>query len=146
MNYTKEMIYDFLMQVDCDFPVAISSKVDLEVYAAKLFNYSTICAYINEGKIEGMVAGYSNDHKEGIGYIALVATLKSVRNQGIASRLVHEFIDVSKAQKMNLVHLYTDKSNSGAISMYHRLGFVEYIVESEPRPDDVHLVYYIERK
>ena len=41
------------------------------------------------------------------------------------------------------VHLYTDSRNTGAILMYKRLGFKEYFIEDDPRPDDVHFILNI---
>ena len=145
MDASNELVYCFLKNVEKDFPISISSKTDIEEFSKKLCKFATLCIKAEDDRIIALVAGYTNDIESNIAYISLVATLPEARNKGLASHLVKEFIDCAKNKKMKLVHLYTDKRNDAAIKMYRKIGFTDYILETEPRPEDIHLVYYIER-
>ena len=142
-SVTSERIKNFLYKVDKDFPVALSDKTDLSVYADKLFEKATLCIQCENDSIISMVAGYTDNLTENMAYIALVATAVEGRGKGHAYKLVKEFISICKDKNIKAVHLYTDKSNEAAIKMYYKLGFVLYVLDDDPRPDDVHLVYYI---
>lgn len=41
---------------------------------------------------------------------------------------------------MKAIHLYADKENESALSMYKKLGFVDWKVTNEIRPEDKHLI------
>lgn len=43
---------------------------------------------------------------------------------------------------MNAIYLYTHKTNKGTISLYNKLGFINYI-ETETRKDDYNLIFYL---
>lgn len=144
MTKKSKMIYEFLKSVDSDFPVLLSSKTDLYTLANKLQAKATICAEIENDRIIAMVAGYINDTTNKTAFLTVLATLPSARNRGLASKLIKEFIIKAKYSNMKLVHLYTDKTNNAAIKLYQKLGFVDYIIENEPRPNDLHFVYFIE--
>lgn len=133
----------FLNKVDKTFPVALSDKQDLHVFAHKLADKATLCVEYSNDEIVSMVAGYTDNLPDDKAYISVVATAPEGRGRGLASGLVKEFISVCKDKNINAVHLYTDSSNTGAIRMYEKIGFVPYIVQDEIRPDDVHLIYYI---
>ncbi len=75
-----------------------------------------------------------------MGYISLVAAVKEARRKVISSRLISEFLEIAQEKKLKYVHLYTDKTNKGAIEMYRKLGFSCYHPIDEPRPDDIHLI------
>jgi len=94
-----------------------------------------------------MVAGYTDNVINNIGYISLVATLPEARNQGLAQKLVAQFLEIAREKGLDAVHLYAVPSNKSAIRIYDNLGFVRYFCANEPRPDDLHLIYrYKEEK
>lgn len=41
---------------------------------------------------------------------------------------------------MKAIHLYADKENGAALNMYDKLGFVDWKINDEPRPEDKHLI------
>lgn len=90
-----------------------------------------------------MVAGYTDNVIDQLGYISIVATLPDYQRQGLARKLVLEFIKECESKNLRGVHLYTAYSNTGAIKMYLNIGFVEYKCINEARPNDLHLIYHI---
>ena len=141
MTVTEKQIYNFLKKVDNSFPVPISKKQNLSDYARKLLSQATICWKLEEGEIVSMVAGYTDNLTDDVAYIALVATVDVARGKGYAKKLVSDFINICERKGIRSAHLYTHATNKKAINMYISLGFEEYVLENEPRPDDVHLVY-----
>ena len=100
---------------------------------------------MEDEKIVGMVAGYTENIVNNSAYIAIVAVKKRMRGCGIAKKLIYEFIDECTDKKIQSVNLYTHKSNYVAIRMYKELGFVEETNQNY-RHNDIHLVYNIKAK
>lgn len=141
-----KQIEEFLTDVDKDFPVAISDKVDLKEYSNKLSEKATIVTEIKDNKIACMVAGYTENTEDNLAYVSIMATRKEFRGQGFAGATLSKFIDKCKQKGLKAVHLYTKKENQQARSVYSKLGFVEYLIENEPRPQDLHLILYLSEK
>lgn len=133
----------FLREVDCTFPIPLSQKQDLHEFAQKLHEKATICAECDGEKIVSMVAGYTEDIIDNTAYISVVSTSTAAQGKGLATNLVKEFIGICAHKNIAAVHLYTDRTNTAAIAMYQKIGFVEWRPIEEKRPDDVHLIYYI---
>ena len=138
------MVKEFLATVDKDFPVPISEKVDISDFSRKLCEKATIVTEIKENKIVAMAAGYTENTENQLAYVSILGTIKEYRGQGLANKLLSEFINISKQKGLKGVHLYTAQTNECALSVYSKHGFTEYIVENEIRPDDLHLVLYFE--
>jgi len=69
-------------------------------------------------KIDIVANGYST------GYIAMLAVDVSCRRKGIGTRLVESVIDVMRLQGCNEVVLETEVTNTNAMNLYSRLGFI----------------------
>lgn len=138
-----EKLEIFLRKVNDTFPVPLSEKQDLHLFAEKLIDKATLCAETENGDILSLVAGYTDQVVNGLAYISVVATLPNVRGKGYAQTLVKKFVSIVKDKGLSAVHLYTVETNMAAVTMYRNLGFEDYILSDEPRPDDLHLIYYI---
>lgn len=143
---SAEQLEIFLTSVDGDFPIPISKKQELGAYARKLHDKATLCAAYDGSKIIALVAGYTDNLCNEMAYISLVATLPQVRGRGLATELIKDFISICEEKKIKAAHLYAVPTNTSAIHMYRRLGFQKYDLSDEPRPDDTHLIYYLEEK
>jgi ribosomal protein S18 acetylase RimI-like enzyme len=143
MSKVKEKkVLEFLRDIDTDFPVSLSDKVELSEYAYKLWRRATLCTEVREGEIVGMVAGYTENLDENLAYIALVGVRSAFRHQGIAQKLVECFVRTCDEKKVKGVHLYTDARNVAAIQMYKKLGFELFNIDNESRPEDIHFIRY----
>lgn len=139
-------IKTFLCRVDEKFPVALSQKQDIEDIARKFCEKGTLCLAWENNEICSMVAGYTDNILNNKAYISVVATLDGARGRGYASRLIEEFIAKAEEKHIEAVHLYTDRKNIPAIRMYQKLGFEEWQISDEPRPDDMHLIRFLAGK
>ena len=134
----------FLAEVNYDFPIPVSQKTDIEKLAEKYCELGTVCCAYDQGRIIAMVAGYTEHTSDQVGYISLVASIKEARRRGLASQLIREFLEKADERGLKAVHVYTHRTNFGAIAMYKKLGFDLYMMENEPRPDDVHFIFYFQ--
>ena len=129
-KFTQQQLYDFLVKIDKDYPVPLSQKVKLLDYSKKLYDKAHINVVIEDGKIISLVAGYTKNLIDNIAFIALVGTVADARGKGHAEKLIHEFIAHCCDSRIGGIHLYTTKENSAAISMYSKIGFVDYITKT----------------
>ena len=136
-------ILRFLIKVDHLFPVSLSEKKRLSELADVFMVYGTM-GMVKEGdKIISLCAGYANDNLTRLAYISVVASLPEYAGKGYGKVAVRDFITKAINNGMKAIHLYAVKDNAPAIRMYESLGFIDYIVEDEPRPEDSHLILYL---
>ena len=143
MIYNEETIKQFLIDVEGLFPVPLSKKNDLNQLAKKFSKYATLCIESQGDNIISLVAGYTDNVVNDMGYISVVATRKEAQGKGFAVKLIKEFLEICKQKKLRAVHLYAVSSNIAAMKMYRKLGFQEWHIPDEVRPNDVHLIYYL---
>ena len=144
MKIKRSTLIEFLERVDLLFPIPLSKKHDLNMFADKLLDKATLCLELEEDKILSMVAGYNHNMADNWAYISVVATLPEIQGRGVASKLIKEFICISESKHASAVHLYAGPENQAAISMYRKLGFVELKNQDDVRPEDVHFVRYLD--
>ena len=136
-------LYKFLKKVERLFPVPLSEREQLIVLASKFEKYGTVSYVRENGKIIAICAGYTNNQEQQIGYISVVASLPEYTNKGYGKVAVQGFIEKAKNAGMKAIHLYADKENKAALNMYGKLGFVDWIIPDELRPEDKHLIRWI---
>lgn len=136
-------LYEFLKKVDRLFPVPLSEREQLIMLASKFEKYGTVSYVRENGKIIAICAGYTNDQVQRLGYISVVASLPEYTNKGYGKVAVQGFIEKAKNAGMKAIHLYADKENKAALNMYGKLGFVDWIIPDERRPEDKHLIRWI---
>lgn len=136
-------LYEFLKKVERLFPVPLSEREQLIMLASKFEKYGTVSYVRENGKIIAICAGYTNDQVQRLGYISVVASLPEYTNKGYGKVAVQGFIEKAKNAGMKAIHLYADKENKAALNMYGKLGFVDWIIPDELRPEDKHLIRWI---
>ena len=136
-------LYKFLKKVERLFPVPLSEREQLIMLASKFEKYGTVSYVRENGKIIAICAGYTNDQEQRLGYISVVASLPEYTNKGYGKVAVQGFIEKAKNAGMKAIHLYADKENKAALNMYGKLGFVDWIIPDERRPEDKHLIRWI---
>lgn len=146
MQMGISLVEDFLKSVEALFPTPLSQRQNLSNYAQKLVDKATLCVSVDKERIVSMVAGYTDNLEKNMAYIALVATLPEFKGKGLATSLIRQFIDICISKSVTAIHLYTDRSNFAAINMYKKLGFEEWLLKDEPRPNDLHFIYYLKNE
>ena len=145
-NNTIRRYFDFLSKIDQEFPIPLSNKTDLKIYAKKLYDLANVKCVYNGENIVAMVAGYIDNCKSNCAYIALVGVLREYRGKGMATKLIREFMKECADKGISRIDLYTHQSNINAINMYKKIGFYEKKDSKDSRPDDVHLFFDVSNR
>jgi ribosomal protein S18 acetylase RimI-like enzyme len=140
----ENKILCFLKAVDKQFPVPLSEKQDLKAFAQKLCSNATLCYTIEDHEIVSLVAGYTENTVNNMGYISIVATLPKAQKRGLSKELLRDFIAIAREKCLDVVHLYTTQENIAALKLYKNLGFIEWKLKTEIRPHDVHLICWLD--
>ena len=104
LNISK--IERFLKSVDNSFEVKLSSKQDLKLLSEKFFNKATVCYEERDENVVSMIAGYTENLINNYAFISVVATIPEFCYLGFASKLIAQFIDISKKKEITAIHLY----------------------------------------
>lgn len=139
-------LLNFLHKADQLFPIPLSTKHNLKEFAEKLCDKATMCTAIEDGNIVALLAGYTDNVENNLGYISIVATLPQAQGKGYGTLLIREFLDIARTKGLRAVHLYAVRENIPAMRMYNKLGFEDYVLDDEPRPNDAHLIYYFSKE
>ncbi|KAK2739015.1 N-alpha-acetyltransferase mak3 [Myotisia sp. PD_48] len=106
----------------------LSEPYSIYVYRYFLYQWGELCylALDEQNNLVGVVVSKLEVHRGGPvrGYIAMLAVKEGYRGEGIATRLVRMAIDGMIARDADEVVLETEISNSPAIKLYERLGFL----------------------
>lgn len=80
----------------------------------------------DDDNLAGVVVSKLEPHRGGPlrGYIAMLATQEPHRGKGIATTLVRMALDAMVARDADEVALETEETNSAAMKLYERLGFL----------------------
>ena len=122
-NRDEQLLNDYLHQVDNDFAIPISHKVDITEYASRLLSAGHVAAVEDAGVCVSVVGFYCNDEQSRTAYLSFLSTLKAVRGRGCAKLLVNEAIKVSR--QAGMLKICCDSVNHGAVSLYKSVGFKE---------------------
>ena len=133
----------FLRRVNHLFPISLSEKEALSELADKFIKKGTISVIREENRIISLCAGYANDDLNKRAYISVVATLPEYADKGYGRIVVQNFICKARQKGMKAVHLYAVKENIPAIKMYENLGFEDFVMDNETRPEDKHFILYL---
>ncbi len=137
----ESLVEELLRRIDKLFPIPLSDKTELSDLAKKLISLGGVCIAMDGDSAVGMVGFYANDHVSRAAYISVVGVVESHQGRGIAKRMVELSLEECSKSGMKTCFLYTHKTNSGAIGMYQRMGFVAR--EDDTRPDDIKFVIEI---
>lgn len=145
-NITEKELYNYLVQVDNDFPVALSDKLELTKLSKKLYERADVVVERVGGRVVGIVAGYATNSQTDIAFISIVSVSKFFRGQKLGEKMIRTFLNLAYNCKCKGVELYTTKDNYVALRCYEKIGFTNYVLENETRPKDVHLIYRFEEE
>lgn len=124
IQFYKKSVKILIEKNDCDFPVSLIERVDLEKYIEKVFNNGKIVLALNE---EDTVIGcnffYANDFVSHVGFITLLCVDRNYRNCGIGKRLLNYAFSKMVEAGMSYCDLLTNVENKQSIALYTKKGF-----------------------
>ncbi|KAK2763807.1 N-alpha-acetyltransferase mak3 [Arachnomyces sp. PD_36] len=106
----------------------LSEPYSIYVYRYFLYQWGDLCfmAVDDENNLVGVVVSKLEPHRGGPlrGYVAMLAVREEYRGKGIATKLVRKAIDAMIEQDADEIALETEITNTAAIKLYERLGFL----------------------
>ena len=122
-NTDLEKLNIFLNEIDSDFPIPLSDKVNLFEFAKKVLENGECIAKFDGNIICGAILFYANNEETKTAYVSVLGVKKTHRKIGIAQNLIDEMKKCVKFKNFKTIELYTHKTNYGAICLYEKNGF-----------------------
>lgn len=113
-----------LRACDGSFVPSLSTRVELEAYAAKIAQFAERTEAWSGMKLAGLVAAYANDPERRTAFITSVSVLPAWHGQGLASRLLLACIERVRGLGFEGIELEVDVRNTAAKRLYSKHGFV----------------------
>lgn len=137
----QQRLIQYLNDVDNDFKIPLSKKINPTEYAIKLLTNGEVLVSVDNGQIRGLIAGYCNDIENGKAVISILSVKIKYRGMGISRTLVKSMIEKCKQFGMRCIHV--DSVNPIAVSLYLSEGFVKVSQETDGESNMFYLIYYI---
>ncbi len=134
-------IYDHLKKCSKHHIPTLDARVDIKVYAKKLFYYAQTFECWNSGDLVGLLAAYCNDATHSSSFISNLSVISSHYKQNIASQLLESCIEYTKIQGFDSINLEVHIGNITALSLYKKHGFSQFLHHSNDEKP-----YYIQMK
>ncbi len=116
-------VAEHLRACDARFVPTLSSRVDIDAYAARIVRHAERFEAWSDQQLAGLVAAYCNDAAGQTAFVTSVSVLPRQQGSGIASRLLQACIDHVGENGFERIELEVDASNSAATLLYQRRGF-----------------------
>jgi SAM-dependent methyltransferase/GNAT superfamily N-acetyltransferase len=121
-----------LRRCDNAFVPPLSTRVDLDAYAAKIAAHALRLEAWQGTQLVALLAMYCNDIDSGRAYITSVSVEAGHARQGIASALLAEARRRAAALGMRCLALEVDAHNHAALRLYEQHGFTAAVAPSGP--------------
>lgn len=120
----RERFYQYLLEVNTDFAIPLSDKVNLQDYAVKLLTYGRVLVAIDSSSvILGAIAYYCNNHQTQKASWPFLSVKSQNRGRGYAAKLINRMLLDCKNNGMKYVQC--DSVNPIAVNLYKKMGFRE---------------------
>lgn len=114
-----------LCACDAQFVPYLSERVDLVAYGAKMAAQAVRFEAWAGDTLVGLVAGYANDPEKQNSFVTNVSVLPDWHGQGIADRLLSDFVNHAREAGFANVVLSVDTRNARARALYRKHGFID---------------------
>ena len=111
-----------LRRCDGSFVPALSARVDLDAYAAKLVSLATRLEIWDHGRLVALAAYYL-DGPTGNSFLSNLSVDPSCQRRGLGHDLLRETIRHAAARGAKLIELDVGEGNRAAVALYEAVGF-----------------------
>lgn len=125
-------IATLLRRCDSAFIPPLSTRVELDAYAAKIAANALRLEAWHDTEPVALLAMYCNDVASGTAYITSVSVAPGHARQGIASALLTEARRRAAAVGMRRLALEVDANNHAALRLYQQHGYASAAAPSGP--------------
>lgn len=128
---SQNTIYDHLVRCSSNFEPRLDSYVNIKSYSEKIYSIAERVEAWDQGHLIGLLAVYLNDYENKEGFITNVSVEKEYHGQSIGSELVRRCLSLAASKDFNSVKLEVFTTNSAAINLYRKFGFVTELKEGQ---------------
>ena len=112
-----------LRACDLAFVPALSERIEIDAYAAKIAALAERFEAWSDQALIGMVAAYCNDPDSRVAFVTSVSVVPQQQGLGIASQLLRHCIEHVRPLGFERIELEVDRQNTAATVLYRRHGF-----------------------
>lgn len=134
-------IYLHLNACDDSFIPALSTRINIDEYAQKIYDKAITFEAWNKKQLVGLIATYFSQPEAGIAFITNVSVCKNSKGKGIASQLLSHCIEYGKKINYNEIKLEVNSENIPAITFYKKHQFTY----KETKEDSIFLTYLLKK-
>lgn len=116
---------------DAAFLTLLRQRVEIGDYANKIVNKARRLEAWSDSGMIGLVAVYCNDHENHVAHITSVTVEYEWTRKGIASNLIRRCVALANSCGMRKLSIEVADSNTAAISLYGKFGFVRGAVNGQ---------------
>ncbi|MFZ6712866.1 GNAT family N-acetyltransferase [Undibacterium sp. TC9W] len=124
-------IAEHLRQCDTEFMPPLSSRLNIDDYAYKIWKRAMKFEAITNGKLVGLLAMYCNDKLNQLAFITNVSVLPEYQHQGIGLKLLNQSLAYAKKSAFLNVDLEVNNNDVRAIDLYSRIGFFHHSLNED---------------
>ncbi len=118
-------IYEHLKKCSKHYVPTLDTRVNIENYAKKLFDYAQTFECWDGDDLVGLLAVYCNDKNCNFSFISNLSVISSYYKQNIASQLLESCIEYTKIQGFDSINLEVHIGSIAALRLYKKYGFSE---------------------
>jgi ribosomal protein S18 acetylase RimI-like enzyme len=119
-------VREHLLRCNYDFCPPLSSRVQIEEYARKLYTQSQRFEAWTASNLVGLVAVYCNDVVQRRAFVTNVSVVAEFQRRRVAASLMNRSIRYLRELGFDSVTLEVDSQNLRAIQLYERFGFSSF--------------------
>jgi len=127
----RDTIAAHLRRCDKLFVPALSERIDVSGYAAKIRESATTFEAWDGVALVGLVAAYLNRPERSEGFVTSVSVEPAFQGAGVADSLMHNCIRRARELGFARIALEVHAANESALALYRRNGFVAADAEGE---------------
>ncbi|MDU1905357.1 MAG: GNAT family N-acetyltransferase [Dysgonomonas sp.] len=120
----------YLNSLDKSFNPLLSTYIDIEQYARKLFEKAEIRLIEKEGQFIGLYAIYFNRNDfPPFTYISLIGVLNQYKGKGAAQLLLEDIVSYSLKENILEIRLEVRIDNEIAVRFYQKNNFMKHSID-----------------
>lgn len=145
LKYTRKTttiaaLYNHLELCSKHYVPELDTRVNLNEYAKKLFDYAETFECWDENHLVGLLAIYCNDKASNLAFISNLSVTPDHYKQNIASQLLENCIEYASMQGFISINLEVHVDNIAALNLYKKYKFFKCLHDICEKP------YYIQMR
>lgn len=123
---SENRLVDFIRDMDKFFKPSIAARMNLNEYVQKLKAHGIMLGSFGPNQaVASLIGFYANDQASQAAFISYLAVDPELQGKQMGKALVQRAMTLAALRGMKSIKVTTWAENSGALKLYHQLGFEE---------------------